>query len=225
MNNNGFTLIEVVLIIVIIGIIGTTAFKALGPLVQHARENATLEEMRLLENAIIGDKGLVEGGLRSDYGYIGDIGSLPPNLDALTINPGGYSTWKGPYISNDFTEDINDYKNDAWGNLYTYAGGVVINSSGGGSPLTRQFAQNSGDLTSNTVWGYIIDKQGNQPGDSASRVNIAIVYPNGTGGLASLTTNPDAAGKFTFANSIPIGNHLLRGTYSIAVTQPRCMPR
>jgi len=212
--NNGFTFIEVVLIIVIIGIMGTTAFKALGPLVQHSRETNTLEEMRLLENAIIGDKGLVEGGFRSDYGYVGDIGSLPPNLDALTINPGGYSTWNGPYISNDFAEDINDYKTDAWGNLYTYSGGVAINSNGGGSPLTRQFAQNSGDLTSNTVWGYIIDAHGNQPGDSASRVIVAIVFPNGTGSLTSLTTNPDAAGKFTFANAIPIGNHLVRGTYS-----------
>jgi type II secretory pathway pseudopilin PulG len=215
--NNGFTLIEVVLIIVVIGIMGTTAFKALGPLVENARETATLEEMTYLENAIIGDKGLVEGGIRLDYGYVGDIGSLPPNLDALMINPGGYSTWKGPYINNDYVENTDDYKTDAWGNFYSYTGGVTINSNGGGSPLSRQFARNNTDLISNTVRGYVIDKQGNQPGDSASKVNVEITYPDGTGGLTSLTTNPTAAGKFTFANVIPIGNHLLKGTYSTSI--------
>jgi len=70
----GFTLIEVVLIIVIIGIVGSIALRSLQSSTEQIRETATREEMELLEKAIIGEKGLMEGGIRSNYGYVGDIG-------------------------------------------------------------------------------------------------------------------------------------------------------
>ncbi|MCP4584288.1 MAG: hypothetical protein GY839_21965 [candidate division Zixibacteria bacterium] len=212
----GFTLIEVVLIIVIIGIVGSIALRSLQSSTEQIRETATREEMELLEKAIIGEKGLVESGIRSNYGYVGDVGSLPPDLDALVANPGGYSTWKGPYINNDFIEAIDDYKKDGWGTLYTYTGGVTITSTGGGSSISKQIARNSSDLTSNTVWGYTFDKQGNQPGDSSSSIIVTLFYPDGSGSMTSSSLSPNSAGRFSFDNSIPIGNHLVRAVYSSA---------
>ncbi len=214
-NWKGFTLIEVLMIIVVLGIMTTIAMKSLQPLIEQAREKATMEEMDLLTNAIIGDKGLVEEGFRSDYGYVGDVGSMPPNLDALAANP-GYSTWNGPYLLSNFIENDEDYKRDAWGELYGFSGGVSISSSGGGTPLTKQFAQNVSDLTSNTVEGNIYDSSGWPPGDSAANVIITIFYPDGSGGATSSSTNPDSSGKFTFSNSIPIGNHLIRAAYFVS---------
>ena len=202
------------MVIVVIAIMSTIAIKSLTPTMEQARETATINEMELLAEAIIGNKNLIEDGIRTDYGYVGDVGSLPPDLDALVTNPGGYSTWNGPYIRSDFTEDADDYKKDAWGNLYTYSGGVTITSSGGGSTITKQFAQNVSDLTSNTVTGNIYDGLGAVPGDSVSKVTVTIFYPDGSGGTTSSSTNPSSSGGFSFVGSIPIGNHIIRGVYS-----------
>jgi type II secretory pathway pseudopilin PulG len=213
-NDKAFTLIELVLIIVIIGIVATVAMRSIQPSVDQSRVDATMNEMEILAKAIIGDKDLVSDGVRSDFGYVGDIGSLPPNLGALVSNPGGYGTWNGPYVLNNFVENPNDFKEDAWGNPYTYTGGVVIISSGNGSPITKQFAGSVNDLTSNTVNGNILDGLGIAPGDSASAVDIIIYYPDGAGGFASNSVNPSAAGQFSFSGIIPIGNHLIRAVYS-----------
>jgi prepilin-type N-terminal cleavage/methylation domain-containing protein len=99
----GFTLIEIILLIVIMGIMFTVAMKSMQPSIERARETATLEEMDLVAEAIIGNDNLIEDGIRSDYGYVGDIGSLPSTLDDLITRPAGYLTWNGPYLSAGFS--------------------------------------------------------------------------------------------------------------------------
>jgi len=211
--SSGFTLIELALIIVIIGIIATIAMKSMEPAIDQARVDATTEEMDVLAQAITGNKNLVSDGIRSDFGYIGDVGSLPPNLDALVVNPGGYSSWDGPYVLNDFVENPDDFKEDAWGNPYNYSGGVTITSAGNGFPITKQFAGNLSDLIANTIRGNIYDGLGAAPGDSASNVDVIIYYPDGAGGFTSSAANPSTSGQFSFSNMIPIGNHLIRAVY------------
>lgn len=214
--SGGFTLIELALIIVIIGIVATIAMRSMQPAVDQAKIDATMEEMETLAQGIIGNKDLVSEGIRSDFGYVGDVGALPPNLDALVTNPGGYGTWDGPYVLNDFVENPDDFKRDAWGNEYAYSGGVVIVSSGNGSPLTKQFAGSVNNLIANTVRGNVYDGLGTPPADSASGVDIIIYYPDGTGGFGSNSVNPSASGQFSFSNMIPIGNHLIRAVYTSA---------
>jgi len=206
----------VVLIIVIIGIMATVAMKSMQPGIEATRETATIEEMENLEMAIIGDKGLIEGGIRSDYGYVGNVGALPGSLDDLVTSPPGYTTWQGPYIRSDFSENADDFKRDAWNQAYTYSGGVTLASAGGSAPLTRQLAGSASELTANTVTGNIYDGLGNPPGDSASSVTLMIFYPDGSGGMTSTSTTPNASGGFSYSNMIPIGNHNIRGIYSPA---------
>lgn len=214
--NTGFTLIELVLIIVIIGIVASIAMRSLIPAVDQSRIDATMKEMNTLAEAIAGDRNLVSDGLRSDFGYVGDIGALPPNLDALASNPGGYGTWNGPYILNDFSEDPNGFKEDAWGDPYQYSAGVVIISNGNGSPITKTIASSAGDLVANTVFGNIFDGLGHAPGDSAGDVTVVIFYPDGAGGMTSASTNPSSSGQFSFDGMIPVGNRLVRASYSSA---------
>ena len=210
----GFTLIELVLIIVIMGIVATIAMKSMGPAVDQSRVDATMEEMEILAQAIIGNKDLVSEGIRSDFGYVGDIGAPPPDLEALVSNPAGYGTWDGPYVLNSFMENPNDFKEDAWGNEYGYSGGVVITSSGNGSSLTKQFAGSINELLANTVKGNVYDGLGAAPADSASGVDIIIYYPDGTGNLTSSAVNPSPSGQFSFSDMIPMGNHLIRAVYT-----------
>jgi len=214
-SEKGFTLIEVLLVIIVIGIMAAVAFKSMDVALDNSRWDATTQEMEKVSWAIAGNPDLFANGVRSDFGYVGDVGSLPPNLDALVTNPGGYATWRGPYIRNDFNQNPNDFKTDGWGNLYTYTGGVSIASGGsGGNPLTKQYANAAADLTSNTVQGIVTDGQGNAPGSSASGVSIRITYPNGSGGTTTAATNPNSSGNYSFAGVIPQGIQTMTAIYT-----------
>jgi hypothetical protein len=182
-------------------------------IVEQSRFDATTEEMERIGEAIVGNQALTSGGVRSDFGYMGDIGALPPNLDALVANPGGYSTWDGPYLQNDFQQNPNDYKEDSWGTGYTYSGGVTLTSNGSGSAITKQFASTSAALTSNLVQGAVTDGLNNPPGDSASSVDISIRYPDGLGSVTTATVNPASGGNFSFGSVIPVGNHEISAMY------------
>lgn len=112
----GFTLIEVVITIIILGILSGVAVRQLSSTVATAQYEQTKLEMEALSQAIVGNPLAYSAGTRVDFGYVGDVGALPPNLDALVQNPGGYATWKGPYISRGKTD--TDFKLDGWGVAY-----------------------------------------------------------------------------------------------------------
>lgn len=210
MQDRGYTLIEMVLVVVIIGILASIAIQSLGRDENTRRFDETVQEMERLSRAIVGDDRLITDGIRTDFGYVGDVGSLPSNLDDLVLNPGGYSTWKGPYITNDFNENGADYKTDAWNNPYAYSGGITIGSSADGTPITKQFAGTAADLIANSVKGIVRDKAGLPPSDSASNVNVTLFFPDGSGSMTSLSEMPSRSGEFSFDNLVPIGIHLIR---------------
>jgi len=209
----GFTLIEVLMTVVIIGILATVALRSVHIGVENSRVRETRNEMNELTQAIAGNPDLYDNGLRSDFGYVGDVGALPATLDALITNPGGYVSWNGPYITRRFSQDTDGYKKDAWGNTYTFTGGITISSTGGGStPMTTSVAAAATDLTSTPVTGTITDAAGNPPGDSSVAVTIRITYPDGSGTTTTSTANPNSGGLFAFAG-IPIGIRTIEGIY------------
>ena len=211
-NDKGFSFVELIIIIVVIGIFASIAMQSMTVLVSHARETATEREMESLAKAIVGDPGITTEGHRSDFGYVGDVGSFPPNLDALALNPGGYSTWKGPYLSSGFVGD-NGFKADEWGNTYSYSGGISITSNGGGSTHTKKIADATSDYLSNTINGTVVDDNDSIPGATyMDSVSIDLTIPDGVGGLLTKTYNPDASGNFTF-DTIPVGTHPVKIIY------------
>jgi len=214
MKQNGYTLIEIVIVVVIIGILASIASQSFKTTEDNRRFEDTASEMEALARAIVGDQRLITNGYRTDFGYVGDVGALPNSLDNLIANPGGYSTWKGPYIRGNFNENTEDYKRDAWNNLYTYTGNVTISSNADGNTVTKQLANSSADLTSNSIQGIVRDKSGLPPSDSASNVTITVYYPNGSGSMTSSSTTPSASGEFSFNGVVPIGIHQIRAVVS-----------
>ena len=212
--NAGMSIIEVIIVIVIGGILATTALRFLGNVSEEGRLAETKHEMDALARGIVGDERIESGHTRTDFGYVGDVGAFPPTLDALLNNPGGFATWKGPYVGNRFEQNGNDFKTDAWGQVYAYSGGVAITSTGSGAGVVRELGGTINDYLSNTVTGVVLDADGSSPGtDYADSVYITLFYPDGTGGITAASTTVDAGGSFRF-NNIPIGNHTIELIYA-----------
>jgi prepilin-type N-terminal cleavage/methylation domain-containing protein len=137
----GFTLVELLVVISVLGII--LAFfvpTIVGRITTNARRVATLQEMRMLHDAIAGNPDVTIGGDMVMTGFKNDVGRYPRDLIELaTSRPDtgmyGYVTypgkesplpswdpyiqrgWNGPYVR----EDGNmGYTQDAWGTDYRF---------------------------------------------------------------------------------------------------------
>ncbi|MCS6772408.1 MAG: type II secretion system major pseudopilin GspG [Kiritimatiellae bacterium] len=96
----GFTLIEVLLVVVIIGILVGVAVPRLGGRVRQSQISAARAGIENISTA-----------LRL---YELDMGTFPNSLQALIQNPGGAGgQWRGPYLEKGMPKD-------PWGNDYVY---------------------------------------------------------------------------------------------------------
>lgn len=206
----GYTLIEIIIVIVILGILAAMAIKSMTGVLDTTRTEETIREMKALAHALAGNPELISSGARTDFGYIGDIGALPVTWDALVTNP-GLSTWNGPYIRDRFAPNAasTEFKLDAWGVNYGSPAAAAFSSTGGPTVITRTIAYSVADLLYNSVICSIADLNLSPPGviwrDS---VKVLLTYPDGSGSTTTKTAWPTSNGLIRF-DSIPIGRHLL----------------
>lgn len=98
-DNRGFTLIEMIVVVIILGLLaGLVAPKLFGR-VGQSKQVAARTQIELL------------GAALDQYSL--DMGSYPTSLEALIQNPGG-TNWNGPYLKK------NAIPPDPWGNPYNY---------------------------------------------------------------------------------------------------------
>jgi general secretion pathway protein G len=95
----GFTMIEILLVMVIIGILAAVAVPRLTGNVEKAKNNAAKQGVAVIEGAI-------------DV-YEVDNGKLPDSLQGL-ITKGSEANWNGPYLRK--AEGLKD----PWGTEYQY---------------------------------------------------------------------------------------------------------
>ena len=209
---HGFSLIELLVIVVVIGIMAAIAMQSMTSVVEDSRRTQTERQMEKLSDAIVGNSEIMQDGVRSDFGYVGDIGAFPANLGALYTNP-GIATWHGPYVHIDHTEDTISFRNDAWGSPFTYSGGVTIASPGHGTTITKKIADASSDYLLNQVPGSIRDRNDSVPGPiKMDSVRILVDIPSGASGLVTRSYKPTSSGAFSL-DSVPAGKRFFKFIY------------
>src|SRR5512140_131354 len=106
LGRRGFTLIELVIVIVVLGIMAAFAVPRFVDIGSSSKRTATLDEMNTLKRAIIGNPSTVAGGEYIDRGFEGDLGFAPSRLQDLGKKPDSVASydkltrlgWNGPYV-------------------------------------------------------------------------------------------------------------------------------
>ncbi|MSN24634.1 MAG: prepilin-type N-terminal cleavage/methylation domain-containing protein [Geobacter sp.] len=126
MRTKAFTLIEVMVVMAIISILAGMMMPAAWKFLESGEIATTRERMRELKKAMVGDRNLVQNGVRTHYGFVGDFGELPFDnnsscafrfLDSSADMSGSRydaANWNGRYLSS--SSDAKEFAVDAWGN-------------------------------------------------------------------------------------------------------------
>ena len=212
MKEKGFTLMELLVVLLIIGILSTVALRTIDATRDRSLFDQTTKEMGQLVQAITGNPDLTYDGRRVDFGFYGDMGRLPQDLKELVRNTTNDSSWHGPYVRQMIGGDSMSFRYDGWGNEYGYNQGTgTISSLGNGKyPLTVRVADSLVQLTNNSISGTISDVDNNPPGDKAPTILLTLNYGSGR---PPIFKSPDAGGYYQFSSAIgetvPIGTHRL----------------
>jgi general secretion pathway protein G len=118
MKNRGFTLIEIIVAMAILSIMAGTLVPMLYKTWESNEIAVTRGRMSELKKAMVGDRALVQQGIRTHYGFVGDNGVLPAGIQDLVTDFGTFANWNGPYLGG---FDPGTYASDAWGNDIVFA--------------------------------------------------------------------------------------------------------
>jgi len=219
----GVTLLELLVVLMILSIILTAAVKTWDVTLERGRAETTSRKLNQLVNVIVGEPEYIVAGHRADFGFVGDVGRLPNNLEELVVFPGGDSSrWRGPYLRATFNESPDGFRIDGWGDTIIYnKESLFVRSYGGRGNADKTRWQtvflpySLNDLTGNDLDGQIVDVRGAvPPADSAkiiSGLKVILYYPL-EGKLVPLERFGSEAASFQYTH-IPQGTHRLVGLY------------
>ena len=169
--NRGFTFMELVMVIVILGILSAIAVPKLGDMIDSSKINTTRQEMMTIKEALIGNATARVSAVVIDQGFIGDNHGLTNNfvmgdlrlyigIIHLETKPQGWDGWNkitrkgwnGPYISDDGTKS---YLKDAWDRPYIFSENLLVSASGpNGENTITSMGPDSVDATDDIIITY-----------------------------------------------------------------------
>jgi prepilin-type N-terminal cleavage/methylation domain-containing protein len=117
-HEKGFTLIEVIVVTAIMALLIGIMVPIVYRVLEAQEIEATEAKLINIKEAITGNPALMSGGSRSSFGFVGDLGQLPPDLDAIISYTNANGTF-GPYINSG--TDPESFKKDSWGYAINYS--------------------------------------------------------------------------------------------------------
>lgn len=225
-SDDGFTLIEAAAMLTIVSVVLVGMVSVASSVLNKRQSDMTIDHMNEVRRAMTGNPVIIVNEARTAFGYLGDMGNLPTNLQDLWVK-GSQPTfsfdttkktgsgWNGPYIELRAAEFAAALGQDGWGNGFTYTtiattdgtfGAVFIAkltslgpdaASGGGDDFTINFFKAE---TQSRVQGFVKDSNG----DEVPGVNVSVNYPQ-NGVLTSKSSLADSAGYYAITD-IPFGN-------------------
>ncbi|HTW91512.1 MAG TPA: prepilin-type N-terminal cleavage/methylation domain-containing protein [bacterium] len=223
----GFTLVELMVVLLIIGILSTVALRTIDATRDRGLFDQTTKAMNKLVQAAVGNPDLTYDGRRVDFGFFGDMERLPDvPLDLLERpNTSDASIWNGPYLHPTGVEPDSDYLKDGWGNSYSFSSGsgTFMSTGNGKYSMTMRLADSLPQLSQNTITGTLSDADGNPPGSTLdSSISIRFYYNNPIlHGKAYDSLIPTAGGYYNFSpgsptgfQGVPMGIHKLQAIMS-----------
>jgi len=226
----GVTLLELLVVLMILSIILTAAVKTWDVTLERGRAETTSRKLNQLVNVIVGEPEYIVAGHRADFGFVGDVGRLPNNLEELVVFPGGDSSrWRGPYLRATFNESPDGFRIDGWGDTIIYnKESLFVRSYGGRGYADKTRWQTAfspyslDDLTNDTLDGRIVDVRGASPPADSERIitglKVTLYYPI-EGKLTALERRGAEAAHFTYTG-IPQGTHRLVALYANVFSPP-----
>jgi len=198
-SEHGFTLMQLVVVLIGLALLASMAVEIVSGSIEQARKNMAEAEMNRIVQAILGDKDLRSEAWRTDYGYVGDVGSLPSSLDQLVAS--NACGWNGPYIDVNYQQAPDDWKTDPWGTEYTYDPvNMVLQSTGGPEVVTKQIAKSRNFILQNSFSVQIKNYNGTPFTDDMGAVYVVV---NPCQNIA-FTHQDDQEGTWTVSN-VPQG--------------------
>jgi prepilin-type N-terminal cleavage/methylation domain-containing protein len=246
MSTRGFTLIEAAVAMAVGGLILSGAVLLTFSNLNDSREEETIEKLMQLKRAMVGDPRIVTKESRTDFGYLGDTGTLPPSgsLDSLWIKPSAQSEfsfdttlkvgrgWQGPYMPVGPREYFNQIALDAWGNGIVYVAAAGTSSLSNSSVTLQDYnarllsygpdgsSGGNDDMTVEIYKTEIFSKVVGYVRDATKNpltgVNVTMNFPNVISGESVIDSRTAA----TDANGAYEFNDIALGNRSIKV-QPR----
>ncbi|MGZ3711943.1 MAG: type II secretion system protein [Bdellovibrionota bacterium] len=117
-NNSGFTLIEILMVVLLVSIVSTVAIVKMIDFRSDAKAAVTRERLSSFRDAIVGDASLNRNG------YLSHMNAVPTSLNDLTTrgvqpvyDPINKIGWNGPYIDG----NVIGWNLDGWGVAYVYS--------------------------------------------------------------------------------------------------------